>query len=373
MKKTTILLTALVLLATAAFAADTVIEEIIARVNNSIITRQDLQRSREQTVDELRQKYPPAEAEQEAAKHDKDVLRDLIDQQLLVQKAADLGISGDTELIKRLDEIRKSMNLDSMEALEKAAQAQGISYEDFKANLKNQILTQAVISREVGAKIQITPEEINKYYEEHKSEYQRPERVRLSEILVSTQKPTADIKEEAAKDPAADDPAAVEAAQKKAQELLDSIKKGAKFEEVAQKNSDGPTASQGGDLGYFNRGTLAKELEDLTFSMKPGGVSDVIRTKQGFVILKVTAHDSAGIPPVKEVENQIQEAIYLQKLQPALRDYLTKLREDAFIDIKPGYVDSGASPNETKPVVTTAEADPNAKSKLKRKKKFLVF
>ncbi len=363
----------MVLVASAGFAADTVIEEIIARINNSIITRQDLQRSREQTLDELRQKYPPAEAEQEAAKHEKDVLRDLIDQQLLVQKAGDLGISGDTELIKRLDEIRKSMNLDSMEALEKAAQAQGISYEDFKANLKNQILTQAVISREVGAKIQITPQEVNQYYEQHKSEYQRPERVRLSEILVSTQKPTADIKEEAAKEPEAEDPAAVEAAQKKAQELLDSIKKGAKFEDVAQKNSDGPTASQGGDLGYFNRGTLAKELEDLTFNMKPGAVSDVIRTKQGFVILKVTAHDSAGIPPVKDVENQIQEALYLQKLQPALRDYLTKLREDAFIDIKPGYVDSGASPNETKPVVTTAEADPGAKSKLKRKKKFLVF
>jgi len=373
MKRIAILLTVLGFTATAACAADTVIEEIIARVNNSIVTRQDLQRSREQTLEELRQKYPPAQAEEEVAKHDKDVLRDLIDQQLLVQKAGDLGISGDTELIKRLDEIRKSMNLDSMEALEKAAQAQGISYEDFKANLRNQILTQAVISREVGSRIQITQDEIKQYYDQHKSEFERPERLRLAEILVSTQKPSADGKEAADKEPASEDPEQVAAAEKKAQELLDSIKKGAKFEEVASKSSDGPTASQGGDLGYFNRGTLAKELEDLTFGMKPGAVSDVIRTKQGFVILKVIAHDAAGVPPVKDVENNIQEAIYLQKLQPALRDYLTKLREEAFIDIKPGFVDSGASPNETKPIMTTADSDPGGKTKIKKKKKFVLF
>jgi peptidyl-prolyl cis-trans isomerase SurA len=118
---------------------------------------------------------------------------------------------------------------------------------------------------------------------------------------------------------------------------------------------------------------LAKELEDLTFGMKPGTVSDVIRTKQGFVILKVTAHDTAGIPPVKDVENQIQEAIYLQKLQPALREYLTKLREDAFIDIKPGYVDTGASPNETKPIMTAEGSDPGGSTKIKKKKRFLLF
>jgi peptidyl-prolyl cis-trans isomerase SurA len=106
--------------------------------------------------------------------------------------------------------------------------------------------------------------------------------------------------------------------------------------------------------------------------MKKGDVSDVIRTKQGFVILKVTDHVMPGVPAFAEVEPRVQEAIYIQKLQPTLREYLKKLREEAFIDIKPGYVDTGASPNQTKPVVTTAAKETSAKE-LKKKKKLGVF
>jgi len=104
------------LLAAASFGADTVIEEIIVRINGSIITRTDLQRSKEDIVRECREAKGGSEADCQAelAAREKDALRDLIDQQLLVQKAADLGITGDTELIKRLDEMRKSMNLGSL-------------------------------------------------------------------------------------------------------------------------------------------------------------------------------------------------------------------------------------------------------------------
>ena len=121
----------------------------------------------------------------------------------------------------------------------------------------------------------------------------------------------------------------------------------------------------------FKRGTLAKELEDKTFAMKAGEVTDVIRTKQGYVILKVTDHQMAGIPPLKDVEPKIQDALYYEKLQPALRAYLTKLREEAYIDIKEGYTDSGASPNQTKPIETTAAKETEAKNLKKKKKKVL--
>ncbi len=86
-------------------------------------------------------------------------------------------------------------------------------------------------------------------------------------------------------------------------------------------------------LGTFKRGKLAKELEDNTFAMKAGDVTDVIRVKQGYAILKVDDHQMAGIPPMKDVLPRIQDALYYQKLQPALRAYLTKLREDAYIEI----------------------------------------
>src|SRR5215469_5679524 len=138
------------LFASLAFPDNTVIEDIIARVNNQIITRSEFTRAKEQTASELKQQNV-SEADPKFKERDKDVLRDLIDQQLLLEKGKDLGISGDTELIKRLDEMRKQMNLDTMEDLEKAAQAQGISYEEFKQNTRNQIITQRVIGQEVGS------------------------------------------------------------------------------------------------------------------------------------------------------------------------------------------------------------------------------
>jgi peptidyl-prolyl cis-trans isomerase SurA len=342
-------------------ADDETIEQIVARVNNQIITRSEYLHSKEELKKEAQQQ-DPVNADKLIAERDKDVLRDLIDQQLLLQKGKDLGITADTEVIKKLDEMRKDMKLDSMEELEKAAQSQGISFEDFKQNLRNQIITQQVIGKEVGSRLVINKEEEQAFYEAHKSDMEQPETIRLSEILVSTEAKPNDSTDEAQR---------LKAAEAKADDLLAQIRNGAKFEDVAKKNSDGPTAAQGGDLGDFKRGTLAKELEDKTFAMKAGEVSDVIRTKQGFVILKVVEHHNAGIPPLSEVEPRIQDALYMKKLQPALREYLTKLREDAFIDIRPPYEDSGASPNQTKPVETAAK-DPNAKE-LKKKKKLGIF
>ena len=364
--------------------ADTVVEEIIARVNNSIITRSDFERSKLQLKDEAKQQ-DPNNAEKDVAEKERDVLRDLIDQQLLIDKGKDLGLTADTELIKKLDEMRKQMNLESLDDLEKAAQAQGISYEDFKQNMRNQIITQQVIAREVGGHLNITKEEEQKFYEEHKSEMEQPEQIRLSEILVSTKPPSITPIEKAdpaappstdAAKPAETAPATQHAdelavAEANANGLREQIQKGAAFDEVAKKSSDGPSAAQGGDLGYFKRGTLSKDLEDRTFAMKAGDVSDVIRTKQGFVILKVTEHQQAGIPTLKQMEPRIQDALYYQKLQPALRAYLKKLREEAFIDVHAGYVDTGASPNQTKPVETPGK-EAGAKN-LKKKKKLGIF
>ncbi len=354
--------------------SDTVVEEIVARVNNSIITRADIRKAREQLYAEAHQQTDQIAAEQDAKEHEKDLLRDLIDQQLLLQKAQDLGISADTELVKRLDDLRKQMHADSMEDLEKAAQAQGISFEDFKQNMKNNILTQRVIGQEVGGHITVSAQEIQQYYDQHKTELQRPEQVRLSEILISTQTTPA-IKNDKGETQLPETPSAevVAQAQAKANEVYAMLKKGGNFDELAKKYSNGPTSAIGGDLEYFKRGTLSAQLESQVFGMKPGDYTEPVRTNQGFVILKVTEHQGGGIPPLKDVESQIQEQIYMTKMQPALRDYLSKLREEAYIDIKPGYLDTGASPNETQPIYTTAANDNTSTGKEKKKKKLGLF
>ena len=343
----------------------TLVEAIVVRINNSIISLSDLKRSEEQLAAETSK--PDPNLPPEAQPKQQDLLRDLIDSKLLSQKADELGISADTDLIKRLDDLRKQMHAESMEDLEKAAQAQGVSFEEFKQNMKESILTQKVIQQEVGAHISVTQQEIQDYYNQHKSEMERPEQVRLSEILISTQPPPA---KPGQPEPSSDQ--LVVQAKAKVDAIYAQLQKGAKFDAVAQKESAGPTAGQGGDLEYFKRGTLSKQLEDQVFALTAGQYTEPIRTNQGWVILKVTEHTSEGIPPLKEVEPQIQERLYMTKMQPALRAYLSKLRENAYIDIMPGYTDTGASPNETKPVYTTAASAADVQ-KQKKKKKYVLF
>jgi peptidyl-prolyl cis-trans isomerase SurA len=359
-----------------------IVEEIITRVNNQIITRSEFERSKDQLRDEVKQQ-DTKDPDKSYAEREKDVLRDLVDQQLLLDKGKDLDITGDTELIKQLDQMRKEMKLDSLEDLEKEATKQGISWEDFKQTQRNQIITRKVIGEEVSSHLAVSKEEEQKFYDEHKTEMEQPEFIRLSEILVAPKVAAAPAPAApapvgnepgaaAAATPPVADEAALAAAEAKATDLLKQIHDGASFEDIAKKNSDGPSAADGGALGMFKRGQLAKELEDRTFAMKSGEVTDVIRTKQGYVILKVDDHQMAGIPPMKDVLPKIQDALYYEKLQPALRAYLTKLREEAYIKYAPGFVDTGMSPNQTQPVETASDKESDAK-KLKKKHKKMGF
>ena len=331
-------------------ANGTVVEDVIARVNDQIIDRSDLERSEAQLEQELQQNNASAA---ERADKQKDMLRDLIDQQLLLSKGKELGLNGDTEVVRRLDEIRKQNHLDTMEDLEKAARQQGVNFEDFKANIRNGVITQQVVRDEVGRRLQMTQAQEQAFYEAHKGEFAQPEQVRLSEILIPA---PADATE-----------AQLVQAKTKADGIVDKLKTGGNFEELAKANSGGQTAAAGGDLGEWKPGTLAKVFEDETFKLKVGESTAPIRTKQGFVILKVTGHQNAGIPPLKEIEPQIQEAMYGQQMAPALRAYLTRLREEAALDVAPGFVDTGASSKQTKFVFTSyAAPTPKKKSQVQK-------
>ena len=365
-----------------AIRADNIVDEIIARVNDQIITRTDFDKAKTAQLEELKQRFP-TDWQARWDQGQKEILRDLIDQQLLLEKGKELGITGETDTIKRLNEMRRQMGLASMEDLENAAKKQGVAFEDFKEQVRIGVVTQQVIGQEVGSKIRITDEEVQEFYKQHGKELEGPEEISLSEILISTHppKPAAENGQTDANTqdkPAPEDPAMVAEAQKKAEGAEKLLKAGnISFEDLAKKISQGPTAAQGGPLGSFKRGELAKELEAATFSLKAGDFTQPIRTRQGFLILKVNSHRSAGIPPLKEVKDKIREAIYSQKLEPAARAYLTKLREQAYIDVKAGYLDTGAVAGQSnKPEILAAGGDPNArqgKTGLKKKKRFLIF
>lgn len=336
------------------------VEEIAARVNNEIITRSEYEKALAQAAEEAQQDCPRCTPEQlKAAVEEKrkNTLRDLIDQSLLVQRGKDMGVSVETDLIKRLDEIRQQNHLDSMEALEKAVTAQGMNWEDFKANMRNGLLTHQVIGSEVGSHIQIDKEEISKYYQEHQKEFIRPEQVVLREMFISTEGKNETEKAEL---------------KKKADGLLERVRNGEDFGELAKRFSDGSTAKQNGYLGTFKRGELAKELEEKVFALKRNETTDVLETKQGYLFLQVMEHYDEGLQTQAKVEPEISEKLYGQKMEPALRDYLKTLREQSYVIVKPGYTDTAGLGNAPIEEVNSMPEETRGK-KLKKHKKFLLF
>ena len=329
------------------------VEDILVRVNDQIISRSDYDRVVKEADDDARQR---GQSLQQIADGHKDLLRDMIDQQLWISKGKELDINVDTEVVKQLDEIRKKYNLATLEDLEKAAKDQGVSFEDFKANIKNQILTREVMQQQVGRKVAVTPGEAQRYFEAHKQDYAQPESIHLSEIMVST----------GGGDAGTDDPQKLSAAKAKADDIEAKLKAGANFDDLARTSSDGQTAAQGGDMGKFGRGQLNKLFEDKTFGLKAGEVTEPIRTKQGYVIFKVVEHIPGGVPSYKDVEQQVEEAFYMSRMQPAIRTYLTRMREEAYIQIANGYTDSASTPNEIHPTISYSAYTPPAPKKKKK-------
>jgi peptidyl-prolyl cis-trans isomerase SurA len=329
-----------------------VVEEVIARVNNDAITRSDLERARSEMRQEAQQDCPkctPQEINDRVAGEDKNVLRDLIDNSLLVQRGKDSGVNVEPEVVKRLDEIRIQNNIPSMEELETQIDKSGVSFEDFKGNIRNQLIQQEVIRHEVGSKLILDHAQVQKYYDEHKSDYVRPEQVTLREIFVGTEGKTE---------------SEIPALRKKADELLQRVKNGEDFGELAKHFSDGSTAKQGGELGKFEHGQLAPNIEQAVFSLKRLQTTDVIPTKTGFLILQVGEHYEAGQQPEDKVENEIMDRLYNEQLRPSLRAYLETLREESYVSVKPGYVDTAAVPSST---IEEVPPTPDTDDKKKRK------
>ena len=339
----------------AAQSKPVVVEEIIARVNNQVITLSEFQRTSQGLAQEVAQDCPncsPDRIQTELKARQKNLLRDMIDRQLLVERAKDMNLSVEADVIKRLDDVRKDNKLATLEDLEKAVEAQGTGWEDYKTQIRNSILTQEVIRREVGGRMNIGSDEVKAYYEAHKQEFVRPETIALAEILLSTDGKS---------------PQELVAVRMKADDLHNRVAKGEDFAAIAKRYSEGSTKDQGGELGEFERGQLAKPLEDAVFGIEKGQVTDVIQTKAGFEILKVLEHFQAGLQPLEKVEGEISNAIYRERMEPAMRDYLAELREQSYVMVKPGYTDSAAVPGAT--VIQEVAPTPDAPIKKGGKKR----
>ena len=335
------------------FAAEIgTVEEIVAKCNGDIVTRTDLDRARQQLITELRENGLAGSAlEQALAEREKNVLRDKIDQLLLVQKAKDLDINVDSDVTKQMAKIQQDSGIADPDKFHEyiKEQTNGLSFEDFKDEMKKGMLTQRVIRQEVSDKIPVKHEDVEKYYNEHKSEFVREERLYLRQILIST-----DGKDEAG----------IAAADKKAKDLVSRARRGERFAEMARDNSDDPsTAKDMGALPPYKKGDLAKDLEDLVWNQPKGYITDPIKRPNGFLILRVEEHQKAGQAELSEVENEVTDRLMRPRMDPALREFLTKLRQDAFLEIKADYIDTGSASGKDTAWVDPAQLKPETISK----------
>ena len=328
--------------ATLGMAADNnvVVDQIVAKVNGDIISQDELERLSRELSQELKQQGANgAQLQQEYDKQAKGILSRRIDELLLIQKAKELNINVDSDLSKYTANLQRQSGVTDPDKFhEYVRQQAGMSYEDFLSETKNQLMTREVIGQEVGRHVNFTDKEIADYYNSHKQEFVRDEKVYLSEILISTQ---------------GKDAAGIAAAEKKAKQIADEATKGERFSDLARDNSDAITAKDGGELGGYKQGDLAKQIEDAVWKLPKGAVTQPIKMPTGFEIFKIEDHSKAGLERLADAKSDIENRLYGPKMEPKVREYLTQLRRQAFLQIKPGFVDINAAPGQN-----TAWQDP---------------
>lgn len=326
-----------------------ILEEIIVKVNDNIILRSEYERTLDQNRREVLSDSSISTVDQEATllAREKDVLRDMIDQRLLVQKGEELGISVDAQVLRQRDEIMRRNEIESADEFEEwVLERTGEPAEDLMDRMRENFLSQSVLGQEVTRRVIVTREQIEAYYEEHREEYVRSEGVRLSQILFTLE----------------DDE---EAQRKHATEVHERVQRGEPFAEMARRFSeDLVTKELGGDIGIYRRGMLRSEIEESVFGKPQGHITDMLEVPNGLLILRVDQNFREGLAELEEVQEEIRATLSAPLFEPEIRKYLTELRSQAYIEIRPGYADSGAlegmntawsDPSRLAPLTTTRE------------------
>ncbi|HUK17343.1 MAG TPA: peptidylprolyl isomerase [Bryobacteraceae bacterium] len=337
-----------------AAAADVkIVEEIVAKVNGDIVTKGDLEEKQREVELMLRQQQHLNGQQLTQAVNDasKDILREKIDELLLVQKAKDSQVNVDGDVAKYLADLQVQSKLSDPDKFHEWIQQEtGMPFEEYKQKITNDYLVHRVVSQEVGSRVVIPEAQLQKYYDDHKADFVRKEQVFLSQILISTEGKT---------------PQQVATAEAKAKDVVARARKGEKFSELVSAYSDDPeTSRQGGQLGAYQRGLMPKDMEDVVFKGKRGDVTDPFKRPQGFVILRIDDRWEAGQASFDEVRDQIQDVMARPQMEARMRPFLERLRTEAFLEIKDGYTDTGAAPGKDtrwhdvavlKPQTTTKE------------------
>ena len=295
------------------------ISGIAAIVNDDVITTFEVEKEAALVAKEM-EKRSPAEAADKTALS-KTALNRLIDKKLIEQKIKELDIRVSEEEVRQSIEDVKKQNKLTQEALVAALAAQGLTFDQYKAQLKEQLERLRLMSQEVRAKIQVGEREMREYYDANRAKYGEEAFFHARQIYFKIGK---------------DAPASeVERVTAKAVKVLQEAKSGKDFAELAKKYSDDPAAAKdGGDLGTFKKGDMIPEIERTVDTMKPGEISDLVRTPAGIHIIKLEERTKGKAKPFEEVKAEIEDFLYKKKSEERFNQWVNDLRKGAAIEIK---------------------------------------
>lgn len=318
--------------ATSVFAQEgemQVVDEVIAQVNDDVITLSMLKRETKERIEALKQSgMTEQQATEEVAKRQSELIATLINEKLLLQKGKELDLANEieAEVNRRMLQIASEQGIPTIDKLIEAMRGSGLVYEDVRRTMRTEMTKQAVLQQEVDRRVYLTPsmDELKKYYDANPDKFRKPESMKLSEIYLSTN---------------GKDEAAVKA---RAVELITQLRAGADFAAVAaanserEKNGKRTAPEDKGYVGEFDLPSLREDLLAALKDVKAGGVTEPIRTNEGYQILRVDSRTPAGTTPVFN-ENRVRESMLMER-QPKEREaYLQTLRNEAFIKVTDTY------------------------------------
>jgi peptidyl-prolyl cis-trans isomerase SurA len=247
-------------------------------------------------------------------------LTSMVNRKLITQKIKELDIKvADEEVKQAIEDVKRQNNI-SQEALVAALKNQGISYEEYQVQLREQLERLRIVSQEVRAKIQITEPELQEYYRAHPEKFQKEETLHARQIFFKV-------------------PEGASAAEKKriaaiAASVLEEAESGKDFAELAKKYSDDASAKDGGDLGTFKKGEMLPEFDAVLDKLNPGEVSEVFATQSGLHIVRLDERLKGELTPFEKVKGEVEDALYKQRSEERFNQWLADLRKSAAIDIR---------------------------------------
>jgi len=306
-----------------------VVDEVIAQVNEGVITLSMLKREMRERIEELKQNgMTEQQATENVTKTQAQLIVTLINGQILLQKGKELDLADEVEAAvnRRMLDIAKTQNITSMEKLEEAMKQSGIDPAVIRQTMRTEMTKQAVIEREVDAKIYYGPtiDDLKKYFDAHKDQFRKPESVKLSEIFLSLAgKPEAEVKA-------------------RAEQIVTQARGGADFGTLAatysERESGGVRVAvqTKGDVGLFEVPNLRADIGGAIKALKAGGVSDPLRSDEGFQILRVDVRNAGSDVPTFN-EARVRESITAERIPKEREAYLQNLRNDAYIKLAESY------------------------------------